>query len=357
MGTSRDSRDDRHAYVGYILQNLSSFVVNLAPNAGIGGIAERRPLDISNELPTSAREDYDLVRSILRNLVEGIDKFRVSLRGHNEWPAVAVELNDKYAFGVARQLQITIGGEVVILMCLHSIFVSFFVSFGFGFVHGLAGKDVEQLRPDVAAEALRLDGREHGGHVEFLRHARQERDVVDHRGTVAAGHAEGHLGLLVNEHDGGIRRRVEFVVLVHVIFSRCVDLYCWLVRSELRSAAISMSASIPPTCRTPLMKKVGVPLTPPRAPLRKSSRTRAECVPLKTSASKRPASRPSDSAYCANASSCRASWFSNSRSCISQNFPCAPAASAASAACSAKGCMLLSGKLRKPKHNRLPSCS
>src|SRR2546430_16168921 len=135
MGTSRDSRDDRHAYVGYILQNLSSFVVNLAPNAGIGGIAERRPLDISNELPTSAREDYDLVRSILRNLVEGIDKFRVSLRGHNEWPAVAVELNDKYAFGVARQLQITIGGEVVILMCLHSIFPFCFVSFRFGFLH------------------------------------------------------------------------------------------------------------------------------------------------------------------------------------------------------------------------------
>src|SRR5439155_16896923 len=100
--------------------------VNLAPNAGIGGIAERRPLDISNELPTSAREDYDLVRSILRNLVEGIDKFPVSLRGHNEWPAVAVELNDKYAFGVARQLQITIGAEVVILMCLHSIFLSLF---------------------------------------------------------------------------------------------------------------------------------------------------------------------------------------------------------------------------------------
>ena len=60
-----------------------------------------RSLDISNELPTSAREDYDLVRSILRNSVEGIDKFRVSLRRHNEGPAVAVELSDKYAFGVA----------------------------------------------------------------------------------------------------------------------------------------------------------------------------------------------------------------------------------------------------------------
>src|SRR5437773_9143835 len=134
MGTSLDSRDDRHAYVGYILQNLNAFVVNLAPNAGIGGIAERGPLDISNELPTSAREDYDLVRSILCNSVEGIDKFRVRSRGHNEWPAVAVELNHKYAFGVPCELQVTIGGEVVILKCSHSIFPFCFVSFRFGSV-------------------------------------------------------------------------------------------------------------------------------------------------------------------------------------------------------------------------------
>src|SRR6266550_3634880 len=126
MGTSLDSRDDRHAYISYVFQNLYAFVVNLAPNAGIGGIAERGPIDISNELPTSAREDYDLVRSILRNSVEGIDKFRVRSRGHNEWPAVAVELNHKYAFGVPRELQVTIGGEVVILKCLHSIFLSLF---------------------------------------------------------------------------------------------------------------------------------------------------------------------------------------------------------------------------------------
>src|SRR5437016_8879932 len=136
MGTSLDSRDDRHAYIGYVFQNLYAFVVNLAPNAGIGGIAERGPIDISNELPTSAREDYDLVRSVLSNPVEGIDKFRVRLRRHNERPAVAVELGDQYAFGVARQLQITIGGEVVILMCLHSIFLHLFcVSFRFSVLH------------------------------------------------------------------------------------------------------------------------------------------------------------------------------------------------------------------------------
>ena len=49
MGTSLDSRDDRNAYVGYVFQSLNAFVVNLAPNAGIGDIAERGPIDISNE--------------------------------------------------------------------------------------------------------------------------------------------------------------------------------------------------------------------------------------------------------------------------------------------------------------------
>src|SRR5271169_6220168 len=96
MGTSLDSRDDRHSYVGYVFQNLNAFVVNLAPNAGIGGIAERGPIDVSNELSTCARQNYDLVCSILRNSEEGIDKFRVRLRGHNERSAVAVELSNQH---------------------------------------------------------------------------------------------------------------------------------------------------------------------------------------------------------------------------------------------------------------------
>src|ERR1700720_4987 len=104
MGTSLDSRDDRHADVGYVFQNLNAFVVNLTPDAGIGDIAERGPIDISNELTPCAREDYDLVRSILRNPVEGIDKFRMRLRGHNERPAVAVELGNQHTFVISFQL-------------------------------------------------------------------------------------------------------------------------------------------------------------------------------------------------------------------------------------------------------------
>src|SRR2546430_10472001 len=103
MGASPDGRDDRHAYVGYVFQSLNAFVVNLAPNAGVGDIAERGPLDIRNVLPTCSREDYDLVRSILRNPVDGLDKFRVSLCGHNVRAAAAVELSNQHASVISSQ--------------------------------------------------------------------------------------------------------------------------------------------------------------------------------------------------------------------------------------------------------------
>src|ERR1700752_5061803 len=103
MSTSLDSRDHRHSYVGYVFQHLNTFVVNLTPDAGIGDIAERGPIDISNELPTCARQDYDLVRPILRNPVEGIDKFCVSLRGHDERSAVGVEFSNQHPFVIAWQ--------------------------------------------------------------------------------------------------------------------------------------------------------------------------------------------------------------------------------------------------------------
>src|SRR6266446_2667192 len=115
MGTSLDCRDDWDAYVGYVFQSLNTLIVNLAPNAGIGDVAEGGPIDISNELPTGARKDYDLVRSILRNPVEPIDKFRVRLRGHSARPAVGVEFSNQHAFGIPRQLQAAIGSKVVIL--------------------------------------------------------------------------------------------------------------------------------------------------------------------------------------------------------------------------------------------------
>src|ERR1700728_1945765 len=103
MGSSLDRRDDRHSYVGYVFQNLDASVVNLTPDAGIGDIAERGPIDIRNELPTCARQDYDLVGSILRNPVEGIDKSCVRLRSHDERSAVGMEFSNQHTFVVACQ--------------------------------------------------------------------------------------------------------------------------------------------------------------------------------------------------------------------------------------------------------------
>src|SRR5882724_12812063 len=125
MGASLDSRDDRHADVGYVFQNLSAFVVNLAPNAGIGDVAERCPIDPNNEVPACARQDHDLVGSILRNPVKGIDNLRVMLCRESARPAVAVKFDNQYTVGISRELHGAIGGEVVILN-LHSILLSVF---------------------------------------------------------------------------------------------------------------------------------------------------------------------------------------------------------------------------------------
>src|ERR1700719_3769457 len=65
MGTPLDSCNDRHANVGYVFQDLRALVVGLAPYAGIGNVAERRPIHTDHEVPSRPREDYDLIRSIL----------------------------------------------------------------------------------------------------------------------------------------------------------------------------------------------------------------------------------------------------------------------------------------------------
>jgi hypothetical protein len=42
MGASFNRRNHWHAYVCNILDNLNTFIVNLAPNIGIAHVAERR---------------------------------------------------------------------------------------------------------------------------------------------------------------------------------------------------------------------------------------------------------------------------------------------------------------------------
>ena len=57
----------------------------------------------------------------------------------------------------------------------------------------LAREHVQQLRPEVAAEALGLDGAQDGGHLELPGRLREQGDVVDEGGAVDIGHPEGHL--------------------------------------------------------------------------------------------------------------------------------------------------------------------
>src|ERR1700720_4747380 len=120
MYTSFDSQDNRHAYVGYVFQNLSAFVVNLAPNTGIGNIAKRVPIDPNNEVAFCTRQYDDLVCSILRNPVKGIHDLRMVLRRESAPPAIAVKFDNQHAVGISHHLHGAIGTEVVSLMGLHS---------------------------------------------------------------------------------------------------------------------------------------------------------------------------------------------------------------------------------------------
>src|SRR5580658_3795050 len=118
--SSFDSRDDRHAYVGYVLQNLTAFVVNLAPDAGIGSIAKRVPIDPNNEVAFCTRQYDDLICSILRNPVKGIHDLCMVLCRESARPAVAVKFNNQHALGISRHLHGAIGAEVLSLIGLHS---------------------------------------------------------------------------------------------------------------------------------------------------------------------------------------------------------------------------------------------
>src|SRR6476619_6209862 len=119
MRTSFASRDDRHTYVGYVFQNLTAYVVNLAPNAGIGNIAKRVPIDPNNEVAFCTRQYDDLVCSILRNPVKGIHDLRMVLCRESAAPAIAVKFDNQHAVGISRHLHGAIGTEVVSLMGLH----------------------------------------------------------------------------------------------------------------------------------------------------------------------------------------------------------------------------------------------
>src|SRR5277367_1404161 len=87
--------------------------------SGIGDVLERRPVNPEHEVPACPREDYDLVRSILRNPVEGIDNLCMGLCRESERPSVAMELHDQHALRIPRQLQAAVGSEIAISNRFH----------------------------------------------------------------------------------------------------------------------------------------------------------------------------------------------------------------------------------------------
>src|SRR6266404_1709453 len=103
MSASLDSRDHRHAYVSYILHDLNALIVNLAPNGGIGDVAERWKIDVRNKLAARSRQDHDLVRSILCDPIKGLDKLRMISCCESEWSAVAMKFGNHDTLGVPSQ--------------------------------------------------------------------------------------------------------------------------------------------------------------------------------------------------------------------------------------------------------------
>jgi hypothetical protein len=93
--------------------------VNLAPNTGIGHIAERGEINSRNEVTACAGYDYDLVRSILRDPVEGVQKLCMVLSSESKRAAVAVEFNNQHTFVVSCQLQAAVLGRISWLSRLH----------------------------------------------------------------------------------------------------------------------------------------------------------------------------------------------------------------------------------------------
>src|SRR5207245_5800685 len=90
VGMSLDRSNNWHSNVRQVLEYLHSLVVHLAPNAGIGDIAERRKIDSQDELSACSRKDNDLVCSILRNPVEGVHKFCMILSRKGQRTAIGM---------------------------------------------------------------------------------------------------------------------------------------------------------------------------------------------------------------------------------------------------------------------------
>jgi hypothetical protein len=121
ISLSLDRSDDRYANIRYILEDLNTFVVHLAPHSGIGNIAEGREVDRRDELAAGSRKNHDLVGAILRYSIESLDKVGMVLRRKGKWTALRVELGNQDSLRIPGQPQTTEGAEIGRLVRWHEI--------------------------------------------------------------------------------------------------------------------------------------------------------------------------------------------------------------------------------------------
>ena len=93
---------------------------------------------------------------------------------------------------------------------------------------GLARKDVQQLRPDVAAEDSVSTAVSTAGTLNSFATFARSVTLLIRVARSALATPKSHLRLMINEHDGAVLRRVEFVVLVHGFVCLGPDVHLWL---------------------------------------------------------------------------------------------------------------------------------
>ena len=93
--------------IGYVFQNLSALCHGSGSTRQTGDVSRKRcPIDTDHEVPARPREDYDLIRSILGNAVEGINNLRMGLCRESERLSVMLgSCIDQHAFRILCQLQ------------------------------------------------------------------------------------------------------------------------------------------------------------------------------------------------------------------------------------------------------------
>src|SRR4029077_3179350 len=114
----------RHADVCQIFQDLNPFVVSLAPDCGIGNIAKGREIYTWDEFPACARQDHDLVFTVLRDTIKALDKVRVVQRSKSQRTTIAVELADQHTLGITASFYAAVSGEISRLLLLHDVLQS-----------------------------------------------------------------------------------------------------------------------------------------------------------------------------------------------------------------------------------------